>query len=172
MSRNGEIPTVLPRAPETFSRAVAGLKRPAYARGRRQPVSAVGERRFALEDVVGRERELGRVADFFDAEHEPLALWLEGAAGIGKTTLWRATIQLARKRGYRVLACRPTATETAFSFAALGDLLADDTDVLASLPAPQQHALEVALAITSDEGARAGQHAIGLGLHLALQLDR
>src|SRR5213078_4982478 len=124
------------------------MNRRAYARERRQPLSAVGDRSFVLENVVGREAELDRIGGFFRGEPESLALWLEGAAGIGKTTLWRAGIELGREREYHVLACQPSAAETAFSFAALRDLLANDVaDVLPELPEPQQHALEVALAI-------------------------
>jgi DNA-binding CsgD family transcriptional regulator len=70
-----------------------------------------------------------------------------------------------------VLACRPTAAETAFSFAALGDLLANDiADVLAELPAPQRRALETALALALDDGASVGQHVIGLAVLSVLQL--
>jgi AAA ATPase domain len=140
-------------------------------RKRTQPLSAAGERKFALEDIVGRELELARIARFFDGERGPLGLWLEGAAGIGKTTLWRAGIELAREHDYHVLTCQPTATETAFSFAALGDLLANDiADVLRELPTPQRRALEVALALASDEGASVSQHVIGLAFLSVLQL--
>jgi len=137
---------------------------------RRQPLSAVGERSFALENVVGRESELVRIGGFFDDEQAPLALWLEGAAGIGKTTLWRAGIELGREREYHVLACQPTAAETVFSFAALGDLLSNDiADVLPELPGPQRRALEVALALASSEGP-IGEHVIGLAFLSSLQL--
>ena len=75
-------------------------------------MSTVGSRGFALEDVVGRESELDRLGGFFDDEGGPLALWLEGAAGIGKTTLWRAGIELARRRGFhsRLPRRRPSRT--------------------------------------------------------------
>jgi hypothetical protein len=36
----------------------------------------------------------------------PSCLLLEGAAGIGKTTLWHAGVSSARARGHRVLSCR------------------------------------------------------------------
>jgi tetratricopeptide (TPR) repeat protein len=69
-----------------------------------------------------------------------------------------------------VLACRPTAAETAFSFAALGDLLSNDVaDVLPELPAPQRHALEVALALASSEGP-VSERVIGLAFLSTLQL--
>jgi len=70
-----------------------------------------------------------------------------------------------------VLACQPTSTETRYSFAALGDLVARDiADVLAELPAPQRHALEVALALASDEHATVSQHVVGLAFLSVLQL--
>jgi DNA-binding CsgD family transcriptional regulator len=130
---------------------------------------AVRERRATLETVVGRERELERIAGFF--ESDSLALWLEGAAGIGKTTLWRATVELARERGYRVLASQPTAAETAFSFAALGDVLTQDVaNLLPELPEPQRRALEVALALTSSEEGAVSEHLVGLAFLSVLQL--
>ena len=149
---------------------VAGLNTGAYAREKEAVLSALGERKFALEDVVGRESELLRIARFFREGGSPPVLWLEGGPGIGKTTLWRAGIELARERDYLVLACQPTATETALSFAALGDLLAGEiAHVLDDLPEPQRRALEVALALASAEGAGAGQHVIGLGFRSVLQ---
>ena len=72
--------------------------------------------------IVGREAELEGIGAFFDSEQGVTALWLEGA-GIGKTTLWRAGLELGRARGRRVLSCVPTESETVFSYAALGDLL-------------------------------------------------
>ena len=49
---------------------------------------------------------------------------LDGEAGIGKTTLFDATVTEAREHGFAVFSCRPAAAEAAFSFAALADLLA------------------------------------------------
>ena len=138
---------------------------------RRQPLSAVRERSVALENVVGRESELARIDEFFEGKPGLLALWLEGAAGIGKTTLWRAAVELGREREYHVLSCQPTAAETAFSFAALGDLLRSDiAGLLPELPGPQRRALEVALALRGNEGQGVGEHVIGLAFLSALQL--
>src|SRR5437762_1959173 len=56
--------------------------------------------------VVGRDRELGKIARFLDlADGAPRVLLVEGEAGIGKTTLWRAGVDAARHLGYSVLAC-------------------------------------------------------------------
>jgi predicted ATPase len=92
-------------------------------------------------------------------------------AGIGKTTLWRAGLELGRGRAYRVLSCQPTAAETAFSFAALGDLLSPAiAEVLPELPAPQRRAVEAALALASTEGPAVDERLIGLGLLSTLRL--
>jgi predicted ATP-dependent serine protease len=57
--------------------------------------------------IVGREGELARVRSFIGSVSEgPSALLLEGAAGIGKTTLWLAGVSIARARGHRVLCSR------------------------------------------------------------------
>lgn len=126
-------------------------------------MSRLAERRFVAEDVLGRESELEKIRDFLDSGQRGLALALEGAAGIGKTTLWHAGIELARERNYRVLACRPTTAETAFSFAAFRDLLSSETGMLAELPPPQRHALEVALALAESEEP-VSEGVIGVGV--------
>lgn len=99
------------------------------------------------EPVVGRDGELAVVHPFLDGlTTAARALTIEGAAGIGKTTLWDAAVGAARLRGYHVLSTRSTQSETALSFAGLIDILdpvADD--LLAGLPVPQRVALEVAL---------------------------
>jgi DNA-binding CsgD family transcriptional regulator len=125
-----------------------------------------------LESVVGRESELVRIGSFLDdAAEDALALCLEGVAGIGKTTLWRAGLELGRGRGYRVLSCQPTAAETAFSFTALGDLLSPAiAEALPELPAPQRRAVEAALALASTEGPAVDERLIGLGLLSTLRL--
>jgi hypothetical protein len=103
------------------------------------PLGAAGDMTaLAPGNIVGRQAELERIGGFLDPTHGGMALLLDGVAGIGKTTLWRAGIELARAREYRVLWCQPTASETAFSFAGLGDLLAPVVqEVLARLPPPQ-----------------------------------
>jgi DNA-binding NarL/FixJ family response regulator len=97
--------------------------------------------------VHGREAEQARIRRFLDnAADGPVALLVEGAAGIGKTTLWSAGIDLARQRGWWVLTCRPVQSEAALSFSALGDLLeAVPEEALARLPGPQRRALDIAL---------------------------
>src|SRR5688572_15738847 len=97
--------------------------------------------------IVGREAELATVARFLDDPDQwPRALVLEGEAGIGKTTLWRAGLEAAAGAGYRVLVTRPGVNETMLSYSGLGDLLGEAFDeALTGAPDPQRRALEVAL---------------------------
>src|SRR3954465_15613810 len=75
--------------------------------------------------LVGRDRELAELEAFLDAAvTAPRALLLEGEPGIGKTTLWQAGVDSARRRGFKILPARPAQVEASLSFAALGDLVA------------------------------------------------
>ena len=97
--------------------------------------------------LVGRHREQAEVDRFLDVLLDgPAALVLEGEAGIGKTTVWRAALDAARDRPCRVLICRASESESALSFLGLCDFLegAGD-DALEPLPEPQRVALELAL---------------------------
>jgi len=97
--------------------------------------------------IYGRAAELGRIRAFLDeAAAGPAALLIEGPAGIGKTTLWSAALDMARERGWWVLSCRPVQSEAPLSFSALADLFdAVPESGLAGLPGPQRHAVDVAL---------------------------
>src|SRR6516162_7694365 len=112
--------------------------------------------------VVGRDREMAAVAAFLDAlPSGPCGLVLEGAAGIGKTTVWRAGVAWAAGRSYTVLSCRPAESEAGLSFAALGDLLDGVLDrVLPGLAPPQRRALEVALLLADPVGSPPEQRAV------------
>jgi DNA-binding CsgD family transcriptional regulator len=136
------------------------------------PLGAAGAvTALAPGEVVGREAELERIGGFLDPGRGELALLLDGVAGIGKTTLWRAGIELGRAREYRVLWCQPTASETAFSFAALGDLLAPVVqDVLARLPPPQRAAIGAALALVDHDIPEVDERVVGLALLSSLRL--
>jgi DNA-binding CsgD family transcriptional regulator len=97
--------------------------------------------------MIGRDRELDAGERFLKSIADGSAcLVLDGEAGIGKTTIWRELLGSAQTAGHRVLSCRPAATEVTLAFAGLADLIADtEAGVLADLPSPQRHALEVAL---------------------------
>ena len=103
-------------------------------------------------DIVGREVELASIHAFLERPAEgPVALVLEGEAGIGKSTLWLAGVEAARERGFRVLVSRPAEAERGLTHAGLGDLFENVLEsVLPALPAPRRHALEVALLVEED----------------------
>ena len=101
--------------------------------------------------IVGRDRELEELEAFLDElAAGPATLVLEGEAGAGKTTLWRAGADAARARGYRVLAAQPAESETALALAGVADLLDGVLEgVLPRLPPPQREALEAALLVAA-----------------------
>ena len=98
-------------------------------------------------EVLGREAELARLGAFLNRLRTgPGALVLAGAAGAGKTTLLRAATELAAGRGFTVVQTLPVQSELPLAFAGLADLLERHLEpVIDELPAPQAHALRVAL---------------------------
>jgi DNA-binding CsgD family transcriptional regulator len=111
--------------------------------------------------VVGRESEVGDVGRFLVGS-EARALLLEGPAGVGKTTVWRAAIDEASRLEHTVLITRPLETETSVSFSGLTDLLGGLFDAQGdALPAPQRDALGAALLRTSPGDATAGAVSAG-----------
>lgn len=97
--------------------------------------------------LVGRSAEIGVIRRFVGmASAGPAALVLEGEAGIGKTALLRAAMDLASQRSFTVLTCQPAAAEARFAYGALSDLLASiPRDLQRELPHPQRAALDAAL---------------------------
>jgi len=73
--------------------------------------------------IVGRDAELAALEAFVADEGASRALVLTGQPGVGKTTLWRAGVDLAASRGARVLAARGSGAESQHEFATLIDLL-------------------------------------------------
>jgi DNA-binding CsgD family transcriptional regulator len=98
-------------------------------------------------EIVGRDEELASLHAFFSEVREgPSALVLEGAAGIGKSTLWLAGVEHVRSRGFRVVSSRPAEADSTLAHAGLGDLFEDVLDdVIPALPSPRRRALECAL---------------------------
>jgi DNA-binding CsgD family transcriptional regulator len=114
-----------------------------------------------VEQLVGREAELQSVRDAVEGP-APVAIVLEGEAGIGKTALWHAGIATGRERGMRVLVARPAEAETGLSHAALGDLLGPLVEGLpADFPPPQRRALDVALLRTAAAPGPLDPRAVG-----------
>ena len=114
-------------------------------------------------ELIGREIELDAALTAFATL--PAVVALEGEAGIGKTSVWRAVLDQLEARDHAVLSARPAEAETHLSYAGLADLLdpvLDDS--LAELPAPQRQALEAALLRTEAEGRVPDQAAIAFAV--------
>jgi DNA-binding CsgD family transcriptional regulator len=106
-----------------------------------------------VTEIVGRDAELAAIERWLGAPG-PTVLLVEGEPGIGKTTLWRASVERAGALAARVLESVPSEPESRLSYAGLGDIvgpIADD--VLGQLPSPQRQALEIAL-LLREPGAR------------------
>jgi DNA-binding CsgD family transcriptional regulator len=122
---------------------------------------------------VGREVELEEVERFLAAATGgPATLVIEGAAGIGKTTLWEAALGAAGRDGRRLLAARGSSSEIRLAGAGLSDLLvAIDDERLRALPDPQRRALTAALLRDGDgAGERPDPRAVATGLLSLLEL--
>src|SRR5947207_13443677 len=127
--------------------------------------------RALAKEVVGRDEELAVVRDFLaGVDSFPSALFIEGEAGIGKTTLWSGALALAAEHGYRVLSARPAQAESRVSYAGLADLLDPVLErALNELPRPQRRALEIALFLRDPENGAPDQAAIAFALLGALR---
>ncbi|WP_319453157.1 MULTISPECIES: ATP-binding protein [unclassified Mycobacterium] len=69
-------------------------------------------------------------------------LFIEGEAGIGKTTLWLHTCEQAAAQGFRVLTAHGDPSALSLVFAAVADLLAEvDPEIIDQLPPVQRGAL-------------------------------
>jgi DNA-binding CsgD family transcriptional regulator len=112
--------------------------------------------------VLGREHELALADTFLRSEPaRSRCLLFEGAAGIGKTTLWLAGVQRARELAFRVLEARPAASERELSFAGLCDLFEGTHDAIGALPGPQRRALRIALLLDEADGEAPEPRAVG-----------
>jgi DNA-binding CsgD family transcriptional regulator len=124
-----------------------------------------------VESIIARQSELAALDDFLESAPEwPRAFYFEGAAGIGKTRLWREGIDRARERGLCALASRPGGAEVQLAFAGIADLLQEVLDnVLDELPAPQRRALAVALLVEEAGGAAPDDRAVAAAFLGALR---
>jgi DNA-binding CsgD family transcriptional regulator len=118
---------------------------------------------------VGRDEELGLLIDFLDTSTRRLAAFeLEGEAGIGKSMLWRAGVDEARRRDFCVLVSQPAEAERGLAYTGLGDLFEGTLDVvLPALPAPRRRALEVALLLEDD--VESNPRTLGVAIRSALE---
>jgi DNA-binding CsgD family transcriptional regulator len=116
--------------------------------------------------VFGREAEMAEIeAMLGETRRGFAAIVLEGAPGIGKTTVWRIGVEHAARTGCLILSCRAAPAEARLSFAALGDLLAPvELSTFEALPNPQRRALDAALLRTDHGGSAPNPRTIGTGL--------
>jgi predicted ATPase len=124
--------------------------------------------------LLGRDAELAVLGDFVAARDRlPAAVLVRGEPGIGKTSVWREGVRMAREHGYCTLVAAPGESEAQISFAALGDLLSGVlAQLLGELPRQQRRALEVALRVADvdpGEGARLDQGAVSFAFLSALR---
>ena len=119
--------------------------------------------------IVGREREQARILRQLDQCHDRGgALILEGAAGIGKSTLLSLARRVAAARGMLVMTAAAGQSETHLPFAGLHQLLRPVLARIADLPAPQREALQAAFGMR--HGTAPAPFLIALGV-LALLGD-
>ena len=124
------------------------------------------------EQMAGRSLEYEAVGAFLDsAARGPSAAVVEGEAGIGKTKMWLAAVEEARRRGFVVLAARPTVMEAHLAFVSLADILHDiDEKDLDALPVPQRRAVDCVLLRGSGESdGPADERAAGAALTTLLE---
>src|SRR5262252_5271640 len=117
-------------------------------------------------ELIGRRVELLAFDEFLAAvPARGQALLLEGDAGIGKTSIWQEANQVARERGFRVLASRSAHSETQLAFATVGDLFAPVVEeTLPQLMPVQRRALETALLMREPDGPPPEVRLLGLAL--------
>ena len=105
-------------------------------------------------EIIARDAERESI-DALLGRPRPLALVIEGEAGIGKTTLWSYACRAAAAHGDRVLAWRASSAERELAFGALMGLLDGDLDAtIESLLPARRRALDLALGRIGS-GARA-----------------
>jgi DNA-binding CsgD family transcriptional regulator/tetratricopeptide (TPR) repeat protein len=101
--------------------------------------------------LVGRDAELAQLdTALAEAAEHGGALFVTGAAGIGKTSLLDVAASDARSRGYKVLTVTGLESEADLPFAGLHQLLQPVLASAGALPGPQKNALLTAF------GMRAG----------------
>jgi len=125
----------------------------------------------AVRGDLVRSAEWHRVRDFAQqVRASPAVLAIQGEAGAGKSTLWRAGIDVATAAGHRLLRSEPTASETDLSFAGLSDLLVGVLPLMAAqIPEPQREALEIALLLRPAGQEPPAARAIGLAVLACLR---
>lgn len=127
-----------------------------------------------VEVLVGRKAETAALERFIEtaAPADSRLLVIEGAAGIGKTSLWRSVVAGARRQGTLVLSSAPGETEANLPYVVLRDLLdRQPASALAGIPDPLRDALQAALFRAPTPGPPVDQLAVAsASLNLVQQL--
>jgi DNA-binding CsgD family transcriptional regulator/predicted ATPase len=112
--------------------------------------------------LIGRQEERGEIERRLEAGATRRAgLALEGAPGIGKTTLLRDAVAIARRRGFQALASWPAEPDASLAFSGLGDLFDGlPGGLVEGLPDPQRRALGAALFVADASQAPADPQAL------------
>lgn len=121
--------------------------------------------------MIGREQELEAAAQFLSGLRDgQAALVFAGEPGIGKTTVWREAVGLARASSFLAICTRPVQAEAGMAFAGLADLIEPVAEqVLPELPEPQRRALKAAL-LREDPGTPGVDHrAVAAGTSTVLK---
>lgn len=123
-------------------------------------------------EVVGRDLELEQIERWLREPDTPVLL-MEGEAGIGKTTLWRATVERAGEQGMRVVAIVASEAESRLSYSGLGDVVGPIAeDVLEDIPPPQRRALGAALLLQEPDDRPPDEGAVAVATLAALRATR
>ncbi|MDZ4235842.1 MAG: LuxR family transcriptional regulator, partial [Dietzia sp.] len=95
------------------------------------------------------------VREFLTAiRQQPAGLLIEGAAGIGKTTLWSSAVDLAAASGFEVVSARTGQAESVLAHATVAALFSSVAPrILAALPDMQRLAVDRVL-LRDDDGSR------------------
>lgn len=121
----------------------------------------MGEPGAELE-LFGREDAVQAIAGLLDGGGSTVVV---GAPGSGKTTLLKAAARIAARRCRRVLTIAPTRFEQGLPFAGLAELISQCPDeITRDLPAPQRHALTVAVQLAEPEAGEANALAVLLAV--------
>ena len=106
--------------------------------------------------VVGREDELALLREFVSALAQGArAMGIRGEPGIGKTTLWRAAIEVGEAAGLAVLSARCVEAELPLAFVGLSDLVDEAFPAVADeLSDHDRAALAVAVGLEAPQGPR------------------
>lgn len=122
-----------------------------------------------MTGIVGREPEIARIREWIGGG-EAVTLVIDGAAGVGKTTVLGAALAVLGDGARQVLSTSPTEAESRLSYSGLSDLLSPHIDTIRSfLPRPQVRALAVAMRLEDPADQPADETAVARGFLEALR---